>query len=449
MNRTAAVFQAELHWAVLATAVEQAESRTQSHVKDRCENVGGVSIKSNNKKSSRQRRKLAPFQMVQTEKEAKAGGTVVWVLPQDQTTGGTAKLAARLACLAGVRRHLRMLCYAHAVEDICQMMTSKVNIWQWIVGDSCCDSPAGTWTLSYDLSFPPADSESLPFHCLQHATSAAILLSQAIPGRFIMKPELGCVNLVMVELKEGFILAREISQKGQTGEATHTSFSSFSTPEALRIWSRRPFSFSASLDTSIALAVLNITLSVHALKKGGQAPVRGLLGVSLLDPCCGSGTIPAMAAHLGVGRVWGADVNPSFLNKAQTNFDHAGLKCRRLNNGFDMVESGEEGEGTESVILLTQHDARRPFGYSDREFKVDVVVGNPPWGKNIGVADESVAMILNILRSFPMATSGFVVSYWTLQQLRKHQMKRSDIDLEICENVKIGACALVVLQLRN
>jgi tRNA G10 N-methylase Trm11 len=60
--------------------------------------------------------------------------------------------------------------------------------------------------------------------------------------------------------------------------------------------------------------------------------------MTVLDPCCGSGTIPAMAAALGAQAVWGTDLRKEFLAKALTNFHYVGIDCH-------MPASIEEGEG--------------------------------------------------------------------------------------------------------
>jgi tRNA G10 N-methylase Trm11 len=41
--------------------------------------------------------------------------------------------------------------------------------------------------------------------------------------------------------------------------------------------------------------------------------------VTLLDPCCGSGTIPCIAHALGMHTVWGSDLQEDFLEKVGTS----------------------------------------------------------------------------------------------------------------------------------
>jgi 23S rRNA G2445 N2-methylase RlmL len=53
----------------------------------------------------------------------------------------------------------------------------------------------------------------------------------------------------------------------------------------------------------------------------------------------------------------------------------------------------------------------------------DVIVGNPPWGKNIGVGEDALRIVRNLARSFPAATAGYVVSEWTYNQLQDSQVR--------------------------
>eukprot|EP00959_Pyramimonas_sp_CCMP1952_P214814 4495354-Pyramimonas_sp.AAC.1 len=84
-------------------------------------------------------------------------------------------------------------------------------------------------------------------------------------------------------------------------------------PSAVR-WGGRPFSFSASLDPLIAAAVINLTLwydmhktlwgtpSAHMVRTRQVAGVQDpavMSNLGLLDPCCGSGTVPALAWAMG------------------------------------------------------------------------------------------------------------------------------------------------------
>jgi hypothetical protein len=49
-------------------------------------------------------------------------------------------------------------------------------------------------------------------------------------------------------------------------------------------------------------------------RKGTNPPAEA---VTLLDPCCGSGTIPCIA--LGMHTVWGSDLQEDFLEKVGTS----------------------------------------------------------------------------------------------------------------------------------
>jgi len=49
--------------------------------------------------------------------------------------------------------------------------------------------------------------------------------------------------------------------------------------------------------------------------------------------------------------------------------------------------------------------------------QVDLVVSNPPWGKNIGSCEDTFAIVHNVMTCFPNATAGFLMSEVTHKQL--------------------------------
>jgi 23S rRNA G2445 N2-methylase RlmL len=71
---------------------------------------------------------------------------------------------------------------------------------------------------------------------------------------------------------------------------------------------------------------------------------------------------------------------------------------------------------------MKQHDGNGQY-FSEpliacwKHTDVDLIVGNPPWGKNIGSGEDTFTMVHSLCRCFPLATCGFVISDWTFRQL--------------------------------
>ena len=84
--------------------------------------------------------------------------------------------------------------------------------------------------------------------------------------------------------------------------------------ESDSIWlahSQRPYVTSSSLPARLARVLVNLVASP---------------GDSLLDPCCGTGTIVMSAAHSGI-RAVGYDVNPRMVGATTKNLRHFGLSA--------------------------------------------------------------------------------------------------------------------------
>jgi tRNA G10 N-methylase Trm11 len=87
-------------------------------------------------------------------------------------------------------------------------------------------------------------------------------------------------------------------------------------------------------------------------------------GQVLLDPCCGSGTIPVEASLLRPnGRVVGADINIHALASARSNVARAGV----------------------DASLCRADASEPPFARGT----VDRLVTNPPWGRQVSWANAS------------------------------------------------------------
>lgn len=91
---------------------------------------------------------------------------------------------------------------------------------------------------------------------------------------------------------------------------------------------QRPYVTSSSLPARLARVLVNLVASP---------------GDSLLDPCCGTGTVVMSAAHSGI-RAVGHDINPRMIGATTKNLHHFGLSAnvvlgdaREIREQFDAI----------------------------------------------------------------------------------------------------------------
>ena len=150
-----------------------------------------------------------------------------------------------------------------------------------------------------------------------------------------------------------------------------------------QLWSARNFKFSAGLDSWVASAVISI--AVLECEKGAHGSVPAAR--SMLDACCGSGTLAGVAAASGrFATVLACDIDPKFVARARENFAQLNLQAN---------------------VRVFEHDAGTPF--TSMVEPPDIVVANPPWGWRIGSGSgTSLQIIRNLLHEFPRAVFALI-----------------------------------------
>ena len=233
-----------------------------------------------------------------------------------------------------------------------------------------------SWWLDVLLREPQVDASLLPLkHCQGADLALEVMASLATPSlcaSLKRESEPGHIRLVAFQANgNSFLLGCEV-------------------PELLRpaamalplswhqMWSTRSFKFSAGLDSYVASAVISIAF----LECEKRAGTRTALALSLLDACCGSGTLAAVAAASGkFASVIASDIDPTFVTRARENFAFSNLQQH---------------------VRVVVHDATTSFvGIVQAP---DVVVANPPWGWRIGSGPgTSLQIVRNLLHEFPQA----------------------------------------------
>lgn len=200
----------------------------------------------------------------------------------------------------------------------------------------------------------------------------------------------------------------------------------------VRAWEGRPFSFSAALDPLVALAVVHLAAFEHHCRtaaaaggsgggeSGGGSGRSAAHSLRVYDPCCGSGTIVAAARALGAS-VAGSDIRAKFVAGVGANLAHVALS-----------------EG----VALFEHDATlalpREGEAQGRGLAAQLVVTNPPWGKNIGTLDCGVPIVARLVAQHRGATFCFVVNSHALTALRAVE------GLLVRRHVRLGGIEVVV-----
>src|SRR5579875_2808666 len=88
--------------------------------------------------------------------------------------------------------------------------------------------------------------------------------------------------------------------------------------------------------------------------------------MTVLDPCCGSGTILIEAALQGAS-VYGGDSDPRALDAARTNIAAAG------------VQASVQGWDAQALPLA--------------DASIDRVICNLPWGRQVAIQEQTHAML--------------------------------------------------------
>ena len=215
----------------------------------------------------------------------------------------------------------------------------------------------------------------------------------------------------------------------------------------VRGWEGRPFTFSAALDPLVALAAIHLAAFEHhhrtAATAGGSGGGSGGGGgggggdaeggeseggsgrsaahsLRVYDPCCGSGTILAAARALGAS-VAGSDIRPKFVAGVGANLAHVSLS-----EGVALFEH-------DATLALPREGEAQGHGLA-----AQLVVTNPPWGKNIGTLDCGVPIVERLVAQHRDATFCFIVNSHALTALRAVE------GLLVRRHVRLGGIEVVV-----
>ena len=248
-------------------------------------------------------------------------------------------------------------------------------------------------------------------------------------------------------------LSRSVVAADRGAEAAQHDENAARLPWWLGRWAARDFAFSGSLSSLLATAALNLAACAHRASASvveeeatssllGRGPLHGL---RVYDCCCGSGTVLAAALAAGAAHVAGSDIRPDFVEGARKNLLELGLVCApacpapagpaaAASPSAAASPTTAASSATDSAVVLPvpasavslfEHDATSPLPPTAAAAPldprcIDLVVSNPPWGKNFGSKHfDALPIVRSMVRQFPTATFCVLVNKLTSAGLQE------------------------------
>eukprot|EP01060_Flectonema_neradi_P009635 TRINITY_DN16859_c0_g1_i1.p1 TRINITY_DN16859_c0_g1~~TRINITY_DN16859_c0_g1_i1.p1 ORF type:complete len:626 (+),score=97.97 TRINITY_DN16859_c0_g1_i1:46-1878(+) len=291
--------------------------------------------------------------------------------------------------LASVRKQLKVMAICTTHEDFNNQIPKAISLLP----------PDLSYRLTYDTYYPEVDSATLPFHDM---TSDAVLMStliSSLKGRY--STESDCDELFIVSSKGFYLLGKVTISSSNTIQSFANS------------WERRPFIFSGAMEAWIAASVMSVAFLSNAIITKSET----IKPASVLDACCGSGTLAAASSILGVENVTGFEIRESFVSRIQENID------------FCSIPAG---------VSVIQQDSSQKL---EVEHHPDVVICNAPWGKKFGTEKDCLSIVLNLIASFPKSTLAFVIPKKAIQDIKAS----GEVSIKIHNVVPLGVVSLIIV----
>ena len=265
------------------------------------------------------------------------------------------------------------------------------------------------WTLHYEQHFPSADHNHLPFCHVGVAPALAIGLHGALGAGFVDgggASDAEDVDVIgVLETKNALVLGALLPLPRAPPAGAAPPEASAPPPgggrSALPWWvprwsgGRSTFRRASTRSSPPPPSTSPRTLTSPPRPQGEKTPP--LRSLRVYDPCMGSGTVVAAAAALG-HPASGSDKSDDFVGRSADNFAWLGLA---------------------PAPPPSVHDATEPFPEAADGAVPDLVVCNPPWGKNFkgagGEKETGSAIVASVLKSFGGATCCFIAPALALE----------------------------------
>jgi hypothetical protein len=254
------------------------------------------------------------------------------------------------------------------------------------------DLVSDTWIIDYECVEPYQSSSSLSSRSSFSSKMMACAIAQKLPGTPLLsisedgKGVTDVVTYVIVETRSKIYLGVKNEAFSERCKELDRRVS--------ETWKKRPFLFSSALSTTIADSVVNIAVTSILESRSVTPSVLPNCKISLLDCCCGSGTVLFSGVrHSHVSSIYGSDIQQTFVEGTRRNLHFASE-----NLGFNIGD-----------VVLSCMDASDSWEWNRRSVAttpvsavgndVDCVVCNFPWNQNILAYDQDIEHILeNIVR---------------------------------------------------
>lgn len=178
-----------------------------------------------------------------------------------------------------------------SIQEVYEVLANGEDLTSFIASVEKVMLDIHDWSLDYECATPHwCRMKPIPGKGKAKFSSKAVcyLIAQHISSRPSLHPELASHRLRILETSNMFYLTSERDNSAQVDCRT---------PAERLLWAKRPFEFSAALDVDIAVAIRNILkariLRRRAAKNNVEAngsEQQGSTPITMLDPCCGSGT---------------------------------------------------------------------------------------------------------------------------------------------------------------
>lgn len=219
-------------------------------------------------------------------------------------------------------------------------------------------------------------------------------------------------------------------------------------PALPSVWSNKPHNYCAGLPLPLATLAVNLATALEPTNK------------TVVDPCCGSGTLLFAAACLGAGAVAGVERHQLLLHQAAENLSHTAGVAEASRNQLAQESGVAQGSSLTPQLLCADSnlvlfetrdgDGHTPVAacmrvYADAREKlaetgggrrrIDAFVSNLPYGRMVGVGDQGLEALAPLLSGLRLQASRHAFFSGTRLAPLLRSLGYADVD-EVCVDAR-------------
>jgi len=211
--------------------------------------------------------------------------------------------------------------------------------------------------------FPGVDESTVPWMVQSDVPAIALGVAGALVdgiNTFVGEEAEAEAELILTRFKNGVLLA--MSRRSPRSEEAQQRLAAWTST-----WQERTFSFCASMEASTALAMANIALNTTMrIRRDLDGTPPDPAAMRMMDPCGGTGSLPAAALQLGLGSVWASDVRPDFVLRGRQNLTQLGYRFRNPQT-LSPVEGESLGVNQIRALSIQRAEARRAHRFEESD----------------------------------------------------------------------------------